>query len=44
MKTSNKILIIAYALLILTLASMIFVTRPLVERAIIGPETSFLVK
>ncbi len=44
MKTSNKILIIAYALVIITLSAMVFVTRPLVERAIIGSENSYLVR
>ena len=44
MKTSNKILLIAYAVLAVALSTMIFATRPMVERVILGTETSLLVK
>ena len=36
MKTSNKILLIAYGVIVLSLTIMIFVSRPLVEKAILG--------
>jgi hypothetical protein len=36
MKTSNKILLIAYGVIVLALSIMIFVSRPLVEKALIG--------
>ena len=44
MKMSNRILLIAYAVVAVALSTMIFATRPMVERAVLGTETSFLVK
>jgi hypothetical protein len=45
MKTSNKILLIGYAVIVLALSVMVFSSRNLVERAILGTgNQSFMVK